>query len=317
MATYFWRNLNNLKDFWSLSLTDVCRDLNKLIEGLNLTKGKLDYMLRQPSDTIPSDDVVNAVNELYCNGNGNSYDQLNICENELTAYQLAKLVTEYDINECSMDKVVWVNNFWSNFRWIEACYQQIGLSVPVWKKAGNYTYKLRKNHNILPPIEVLKEFGEWVGLTPYPMTYLKRLDGMEMLDKLIYIQNPSLKNNQYMKILSEDKEKPDDKKNNNNSLQSGQVESLNGVHSDDEKAKDLLVLVLKKRFLWTNGFLSDEKYRKLDWMIAALTGLKDGTGEDAFRKSGKRIQDEFWESICNAINDGEARLKDRWDKLNP
>ena len=317
MATYFWRNLYNLKDFWSLSLTDICNDLNKAVDGLNLTKGKLDYLLRYPSDSSPSDGIVNAVNELYCRGYGLGYDEYNICNNELTAYQLAFLVTDQHIHECSMDKTIWINNFWSNYRWIEACYQQIGLSVPVWKKAGNYTYKLRKNHNILPPVEVMKEFGKWVGLTPYPMTYLKRLDGAQMLDLLIYIQNPSLNNEQYMKILSEGKEKPGDEENNNNSLQSGQVEPLDGVHSDDDKARDLLVLVLKKRFLWTNGFLSDEKYRELDWMIAALTGPKDGTGEDAFRKSGKRIQDEFWESICNAINDGEARLKDRWDELNP
>ena len=63
----------------------------------------------------------------------------------------------------------------------EACLME---ALDVWKKAGNYTYKLRKNHNILPPVEVMKEFGEWVGLTPYPMTYLKRLDGMQMLNHL-------------------------------------------------------------------------------------------------------------------------------------
>lgn len=302
MPNCFWRNLNNLKDFWSLSLTDICNDLNRVVPALNLTKGKLNYLLNYVPDSIPSGDVVDAVNELYCRGYGLGYDEYNICNNELTAYQLAFLVTDQHIHECSMDKTVWINNFWSNYRWIEACYQQIGLSVPVWKKAGNYTYKLRKNHNILPPVEVMKEFGEWVGLTPYPMTYLKRLDGMQMLNYLIYIQNPSLKKEQYMDILTEEKKDQTKKENN---------------HSDDEKARDLLVLLARKRFLWANGFLSDEKYRELDWMIAALTGLKDGTGEDAFRKSGKRIQDEFWESICNAINDGEARLKDRWDKLNP
>ena len=186
-----------------------------------------------------------------------------------------------------MDKTVWINNFWSNYRWIEACYQQIGLSVPVWKKAGNYTYKLRKNHNILPPVEVMKEFGEWVGLTPYPMTYLKRLDGMQMLNYLIYIQNPSLKKEQYMDILTEEKKDQTKKENN---------------HSDDEKARDLLVLLARKRFLWANGFLSDEKYRELDWMIASLSGLKDDAHEAAFLKSGKSIQSEYWLSSVEAAH---------------
>ena len=302
MTANFWKNLNNLKDFWSLSLTDICNDLNKAVDGLNLTKGKLDYLLRQPSDANPSDDMINVVNELYCDGYGLGHDVFNICDNELNAYRLAFLVTNHHIHECRMDKTVWIKNFWSNYRWIEACYQQIGLSVPVWKKAGNYTYKLRKNHNILPPVEVMKEFGEWVGLTPYPMTYLKRLDGMQMLNHLIYIQNPSLKNEQYMDILAEEKKDQTKKENK---------------HCDDEFSRDLIVFLAKKRFLWTNGFLSEEKYHELDWMIASLRGLKDDSREEAFRNSGKNFQFEFMCSIINAINEGADRLKEHWDKLNP
>lgn len=312
MTSFFWRNLKNLKDFWFISLTDVCKSLNDAVPELNLTKGKLDYLFRYPPDSKPLDGIVNAVNELYCHGYGLEHDEYNICDNELTAYQLAFLVTAQHIQECSMDKTVWKNNFWSNYRWIEACYKQIGRPVPGWKKAGHYTYTLRKNQNIIPPKDVLEEFGEAADLRPYPMTYLKRFNGMEMLDKLIYIQNPSLKNDQFMEALEEKHDNDE-----NHSLQSGQVESSDGTHSDDEKARDLLVLLARKRFLWANGFLSDEKYKELDWMIASLGGLKDDVRENAFLKSGKSIQDEFWNSIVTAINEGAKRLKDRWDELNP
>ena len=105
-----------------------------------------------------------------------------------------------------------------------------------------------------------------------------------------------------MDILTEEKKDQTKKENN---------------HSDDEKARDLLVLLARKRFLWANGFLSDEKYRELDWMIASLSGLKDDAHEAAFLKSGKSIQSEFWLSIINAINEGANRLKKRWDELNP
>ena len=297
MTAYFWKNLNNLKDFWSLSLTDICKDLNKAVDGLNLTKGKLDYLLRLPSDANPSEGMVNAVNELYCNGYGLGHDEFNICNSELNAYQLAFLITDQHIHECSMDKAVWINNFWSNYRWIEACYQQIGLSVPVWKKA----YKLRKNHNILPPIEVMKEFGEWVDLTPYPMTYLKRLDGMQMLNYLVYIQNPSLVDAQIMESLNDEKDKRTRK---------------NEYHGD-ESSRELMILLAKERFLWSNGFLAEEKYRELGWMIASLRGLRDDSREEAFRNSGKNFQFEFMCSIINAINEGADRLKKRWDEINP
>lgn len=314
---YFWNNLKNLKDFWLVSIADVCKSLNEAIPGLDMTRGKLDYIFRCRSDSAPTDNIVNAVNRLFCRDYGLEHDQFNILDHELNAYELAYLATGKHIHDCSMDKTVWIRNFWSNYRWIEVCYQQIGRPVPGWKNAGHYTYTLRKNQDIIPPKDVLEEFGKAVDLQPYPMTYLKRFDGMDMLDKLIYIQNPSLKNEQYMEILSETKEKHDDEKNNNNSLQSGQVESLNGVHSDDEKARDLLVWIARKRFLWANGFLSDEKYRELDWMIASLVGLKDDGQEAAFLKSGKSIQGEFWNSIKNAINEGADRLKKRWDELNP
>lgn len=178
----FWTNLKNLKHFWQVSLTDVCNALNKEVPGLGMTKGKLNYILCNKPDLIPADGIVDAVNKLYCHGCGLGYDEPSILDHPLNANELSLLVTGQHIQECSMDIDSWTENFWSNYKWIEICHQQVGIAVPIWKTAGNYTYKLRKNRNILPPAGVLEEFARLAGLdVPYPVTYLKRFDGREML----------------------------------------------------------------------------------------------------------------------------------------
>lgn len=178
---FFWKNLKNLKDFWQVSITGICQSLNEAVPGLDMTKGKLDYIFRCRPDTVPADGVADAANKLYCHGCGLQQDEFNILGHELDADGLAFLATGQHLEGCSMDKDAWVRNFWSNYRWVEACYQLIGRPVPGWKKAGHYTYTLRKGQRILPPVDVIIEFGGTAGLESYPAAYLKRFSGRQML----------------------------------------------------------------------------------------------------------------------------------------
>ena len=191
MQSFFWKNVAKIKEVLLLSLSEMADDISRFAPESGMTKGKLNYYIYKVGSE-PSAMLLDAVNTLYCRGLGCNGDSLDISRNDLDADGIVLLTTDILTAGCSIDKDAWTRNFWSNYRWIEVCYQQIGRSVPGWKNAGHYTYTLRKNRNILPPRKVLEEFADSLGYSHFCQILLHPFSGSQMLWTYAGITMPNI-----------------------------------------------------------------------------------------------------------------------------
>lgn len=297
MSVFFWKNLNTIKALCNLSFADISDDLNAQIPGLGYTKSKLDYNMRYLYSQEPPEEIIQAVNNLYCNGLGCDKDTYNILDHELTFNQAAYLVTNKAVDECSDDKSEWIQNFWSSYQWVEFCFGQMNQAVPAWSSTGKHSYKLRKDRSILPAVPVLKEFAATAGINEYPIIYLSKLSGPIMLQVLANILIPDIKRKETVFQQEE-----------HMYFDSYEVmKSCRGMKRD----------VAKIEFLAAYGFLSEEELKTLNCFVTPLAREYAPPELQDFEKTGKSYPVEFRKAILQIIQDAGPRLEKAWSSRNP